>query len=74
MDEAADAARGRGGEHRQRAGDIALLEAGGVGRVDGAGDVDDGVGAVDQPLERVAARRGRPRPSRRRRAAAARGG
>ena len=27
MDEAADAARGRGGEHRQRAGDIALLEA-----------------------------------------------
>ena len=54
MDEAAHSARGGGGEHRQRALDIPLLERGGIPRADYPGDVDDGVGIVDEAFERGA--------------------
>jgi hypothetical protein len=54
VDEAVDPARRGGSEHRQRAIDIALIEARLVGGADDARNVDDGVGVGDQPVERSA--------------------
>ena len=54
MDEAANPARRRRGEHRQGPGDIAELEGRGVCGGDDSGDVDHGVGAIDQAFERGA--------------------
>src|SRR6476620_6310431 len=54
MDEAANAASRRRGEHRQGPGDIAELEGRGICGGDDPGDVDYGVGAIDQAFERGA--------------------
>jgi len=51
MNEAADAAGGCRGEHRESSGDVTLLEAFGVRRVDNARDVDDGVSFLHKLLE-----------------------
>src|SRR4029079_14543709 len=54
VDEEVDSARCGRREHRQGAGDIAFFEGSRVGGADRAGDVDDGIRAVDQAVKRVA--------------------
>ena len=51
MDETADAGGAGGGDHRFGAGDIAGGKAGAIGRVDDAGDVDDGARTFAQARE-----------------------
>src|SRR5439155_1444933 len=52
---ALDSASRGGGEHCQRARDIAFVKSCGRRCADRAGDVNDRVGVVDEPFERVAA-------------------
>jgi hypothetical protein len=50
--EAFDPGRLRGNDQRFGAGDVAEVEAHRIGRVDHSGDVQDGLGAFDEPGQR----------------------